>query len=169
MKLTTTMRLCALALLAMLAGCASNATPEPVRETARTAATPEVNPCRQSGRTTMVRGECTVDWEGEIVRISGDCDVTPGRTQEDRPCLRLSISAGDCSVNAPGRQTSSLFVDPSLLVMLTSCRELDATLLKNGDLFGTSEEGGCGAASSGSIALNSPHYDRGVDKTPTCL
>lgn len=160
MKLTTTMRLCALALLAMLAGCASNATPEPVRETARTAATPEVNPCRQSGRTTMVRGECTVDWEGEIVRVSGDCDVTPGRTQEDRPCLRLSISAGDCSVNAPGRQTSSLLV--------TSCRELDATLLKNGDLFGTSEEGGCVAVSSGRNALNSTHYDRGVDKTPTC-
>ena len=106
-------------------GYASQPTPEPKRDTVRTAETPEtatpVNSCHQSGRTTMVQGDCPVDWDGQTVRVSGTCDVTPG-TSSKGSCLRLQIKAesGSCTVS-PG-------------VSLPACGRLDATLLKNGDL-----------------------------------
>lgn len=107
------------------AGCASQPIPEP----ARTAATPEVaapgSSCRQSGRTTMVRGDCSVDWGSETVRVSGACDVTPGTTSagpEGRSCLRLQFQAGSggCTVKP--------------WWVLSDCGTFDATLLTNGEL-----------------------------------
>ena len=130
----------------MFTGCASQPTLEPKRETARTAATPEMaapaNSCRQSGRTTMVRGSCPVDWDGQTVRVSGTCEVTPG-TSSKGPCLRLQIKAasGDCIVS-PGAATPAVSTEEIIRwigegqpgAILRSCRKLDATLLKNGDL-----------------------------------
>lgn len=109
------------------AGCASQPIPEPTR----TAATPEVaapaapaSSCRQAGRTTMVRGDCPIVWDGETVRVSGACDVTPGTTSAGRSCLRLQTKAAsaDCSVGP--------------WVRLSSCTaDFVATLLKkNGEL-----------------------------------
>ena len=133
------------ALVVFTFGCASEPIPDPVRETARTAATPEVaapaNSCLQSGRTTMVRGDCPVDWDGETVRVYGSCDVTPGTTSAGRPCLRLQVKAtsGDCIVRPEAVTTPAVSIERVILwiregrpgAILRSCRELDATLLKN--------------------------------------
>lgn len=109
----------------MSTGCVSRSMPEPKRGTVGMAAMPEVaapaNSCRQSGRTTMVRGDCPVDWGGQTVHVSGTCDVTPG-TSSKGSCLRLQIKAG------AGRCT----VSPGLSQPLFG--RLDATLLKNGKL-----------------------------------
>ena len=119
------MRNIATALAAVLAafmftGCAS----APERHgMALAAAAPEAdepaNSCRQSGRTTMVRGDCAVDWDGQTVRVSGTCNVTPG-TSSQGSCLRLQVEAAQPGCTGPWGSLT--------------CTGLDAALLKNGDL-----------------------------------
>ena len=101
-------------------GCGSQSIPEPKREPLR-AQSPEVaapaTPCRRTGRTTMVRGDCPVDWDGQTVRVSGTCDVTPGRSSAGS-CLRLQISppGGTC-----------IITDYQVRLV---CNRTDTTLLK---------------------------------------
>ena len=118
----------------LFTGCTSQGTPEKKREIARPAASPTMaatdTPCRQSGRTTMVRGDCTVDSEGQTIRVSGTCDVTQG-TSSKGPCLRLQVKAASSSCTLKSWRT-----DLSLQVSLSRAREcpaIDATLLTNAE------------------------------------
>lgn len=139
------------------AGCASQPIPEP----ARTAATPEVaapgSSCRQSGRTTMVRGDCSIDWDGETVLVRGTVDATLGASAKG-PCLRLQTKDASPLTVTPYGKFSCGGLDPALMeeameeaiVALEQKEQIDparlkelldywkgpvdATLLKNGDL-----------------------------------
>lgn len=138
----------------MFTGCAS--APER-RETALMAATAEAeqpaNSCRQSGRTTIVRGDCPVAWDGQTVRVRGTVDVTPG-TSQGRPCLRLQTKdASPVTVSSYGEFRCG-GLDPALMeeVIVALQQEapidparlkelldywkgpIDATLLNSGDL-----------------------------------
>lgn len=137
----------------MFIGCAS--APER-REKAFTATAPEfadrANSCRQYGRTTMVRGgECAVDLEGEIVHISGNVDVTPGRTEAYRdrllalpagiPCLRLQIKdASPFTVKPYGKMICGGLdgVDPATLDDILDILQDDTNT--NAEAFGSVQE-----------------------------
>lgn len=142
----TATALAAILVAFMFTGCTSE--PER-RETARTAATPEVavNSCRQSGRTTMVRGDCLVDWDGQTVRVSGTCDVTPGMSSQGS-CLRLQINAapGGCIVSPQASLSPWASLERPL-----QCEAIDAALLKNGTLHVQNERSCKVLVSRGSI------------------
>ena len=147
--------------LAGLTGCASQqgatAQAAPAPTASRATVVAPTNSCRQSGRTTMVRGDCPIAWDGYAVRVEGTCDVTPG-TSSKGACLRQRIVGpnGGCEVIGVSAEGTSVLAGVYL------CRHgTEARFFENGDFYVPSDSSDSGPCSSVAISRDTTS-DRAV-------